>query len=139
MRPLARRFGPTLNDLEQHWTSIVGEALAQYTRPEKFQGGASGSTLLVRARGPAAALVEAQASKILERVAHYSGRAPKRLKIVQGPLHATSPKPKARVQRVRKVSTLSLETRGIDNILAELESAIAKRETLSSSAPSSKE
>lgn len=139
MRPLSRRFGPTVADLDEHWVAIVGEALAKYTRPEKFQGGASGSILLVRARGPAAALVEAQTPKILERVARYSGRTPTRLKIVQGPLHAPASKPKAKVQRIKKVDALSLETRGLDNILAELESAIAMRETPASSAPSSKE
>ena len=129
IRPLAARFGPGLAELEEHWPSIIGEALAAYTRPEKYQGGASGLTLVVRARGPAAALAEAQAPQILERVARYAGKAPKKLKIVQGPLSAQAAPGKARKRRITKVKTHTPEPRGLDAMLKSFEAAVRARET----------
>lgn len=128
IRPLAARFGPGLAELEEHWPSIIGEALATYTRPEKFQGGASGLTLVVRARGPAAALAEAQAPQILERVARYAGKAPKALKIVQGPITASAAPARARKRRITKVKAFTPEPRGLEAVLAEFEAAVRARE-----------
>ena len=139
IRPLAARFGPGLTELETHWPLIIGEALAGYTRPEKFQGGASGLTLVVRARGPAAALAEAQAPQILDRVARYAGKAPKKLKIVQGPLTENAAPTRARKKRVSKVKALSAEPRGLDAILETFEAAVSARETGGAPAPSTKE
>jgi hypothetical protein len=86
LKPLAKKFGPGVADLDTHWREIVGDALARWCRPEKIQGGAAGRTLIISARGPAAALIEAQAGRILDRVAEYSGQRPARLKVVQGRL-----------------------------------------------------
>lgn len=136
MRPLAARFGPGLSDLEEHWPAIIGEALAAYTKPEKFQGGASGLTLVIRARGPAAALAEAQAPQILERVARYAGKAPKRLKIVQGPLSADMSPVRARKSRITKVKAFTPEPRGLDAVLETFEAAVRARESGAAAAPS---
>lgn len=102
VKPLARQFGAAAGELDAHWAAIVGEQLAQWSRPEKFQGGAAGSTLVVTARGPAAALIEAQSSRILDRVAQYSGRRPARLKILQGTLTPAPAKAARRAPRVVK-------------------------------------
>jgi hypothetical protein len=129
MRPLAARFGPGLAELEEHWPAIIGEALAAYTRPEKYQGGSAGLTLVVRARGPAAALAEAQAPQILERVARFSGRAPKKLKIVQGPISPAAAPAKARKRAITRVKAFTPEPRGLDAVLAAFEAAVRARET----------
>ncbi len=137
IRALAARFGPGLTELEEHWPSIIGEALAAYTRPEKFQGGASGLTLVIRARGPAAALAEAQAPQILDRVARYAGKAPKKLKIVQGPIAAQSAPARARKRAITKVKALTPEPRGLKAVLAEFESAVRAREGAAAPHPAS--
>jgi len=85
LKPLAKKFGPGVAELDAHWREIVGEALARWCRPEKMQGGA-GTTLVISARGPAAALIEADANRILDRVAQYAGKRPARLKVVQARL-----------------------------------------------------
>jgi hypothetical protein len=90
VRPLSKAFGPSASELEKRWPEIVGEHLARWTRPERFQSGA----LVVRAAGPAAALIEAQSAVILQRVAQYAGKAPRRIRIVQGGLSpAERPRP----------------------------------------------
>lgn len=104
VKPLAKQFGTPASELEARWAEIVGEQLARWSRPEKFQGGAAGSTLVITARGPAAALIEAQSSRILDRVAQYSGRRPARLKILQGTLATTPAKARGRAPRVVKAT-----------------------------------
>lgn len=86
LRPLAKKFGPGTSELRLHWKEIVGEALARWTRPERLQSGAAGRTLVISARGPAAALIEAQSGRILDRVSQYTGSRPARLKVVQSRL-----------------------------------------------------
>lgn len=83
IKPLAKRFGPGVNELDEHWEAIVGAPLAQWSKPDKIVGTPSGLTLVVQAKGPAAALIEAQSNRILERVGQYAGRQPKRLKLIQ--------------------------------------------------------
>lgn len=83
IKPLAHQFGPGASELEQNWAEIVGDALATWSKPVKISGGAAGYTLWIQARGPAAALIEAQSSRILDRVAQYTGRKPARLRVTQ--------------------------------------------------------
>ena len=87
IKPLAKRFGPGVNELDEHWEAIVGAPLAQWSKPDKIVGTPSGLTLVVQAKGPAAALIEAQSNRILERVGQYAGRQPKRLKLIQFQSH----------------------------------------------------
>ena len=111
VRPLAKRFGPAVNELDAHWREIVGEPLAAWSKPERYLGGSGGTALVVRARGPAAALVEAQSARILERVAAYAGRPVKRLKIVQGPIEpAAAPARRKPPQRIVKAASTAPET-----------------------------
>lgn len=111
VRPLAKRFGPGVSELDAHWREIVGEPLAAWSKPERYLGGSGGTALVVRARGPAAALVEAQSARILERVAAYAGRPVKRLKIVQGPIEtAPSPARRQRPKRIVKAAATAPET-----------------------------
>lgn len=104
IKPLAKKFGTAAGELSENWKEIVGAQLAQWSRPEKFQGGAAGSTLVIVARGPAAALIEAQSARIIERVAHYTGRKPARLRIVQGALASAAPRKTPRAVRATPAS-----------------------------------
>ncbi|GGB78906.1 hypothetical protein GCM10007417_18550 [Glycocaulis alkaliphilus] len=129
LRPLSRAFGPGASELEEHWEAIVGEALARWTSPEKLQSG----TLTVRARGPAAALIEAQSGVILERVAQYAGRAPKRLRIVQGSLAAPAGPVRRAASRVIKRAEPLPEppadpAERLAAALADFEAAVRERE-----------
>ncbi|MGP1275412.1 MAG: DciA family protein [Caulobacterales bacterium] len=129
LRPLARAFGPGVSELEEHWSAIVGEALARWSSPEKLQAGA----LVVRARGPAAALIEAQSAVILERVAQYAGKTPRRLRIVQGSLAAPAgPVRRAASQVIRRSEPLpeppADPAERLAAALADFEAAVRERE-----------
>ena len=102
VRPLARRFGPGVSELVERWEEIVGAPLAAWSYPERYQSGAGGVALVVRAKGPAAALIEAQSAQILDRVATYSGKPVRRLKLVQGALNTQTPVRARRAQRIVK-------------------------------------
>lgn len=83
MKPLSARFGPGVDALAERWTEIVGERLAGWSAPDAIRG----STLYIIAKGPAAAIIEAEAARILERVGDFAGgRAPNRLRVRQGNL-----------------------------------------------------
>ncbi len=90
----------------------------------KFQSGAGGLTLLIQAPGPAAALIEAQGAQIIERVAHFTGRAPKRLKVTQSAGPRRRAAPAAEPARIRKVRAFSAEPEGLDAVMAEFEAAV---------------
>lgn len=96
LKPLSEKFGPGVDALARHWPEIVGETLAQWCAPDSVRGG----TLYVTARGPAAAVIEAESRRILQRVAQFAGRsAPVRIRIRQGrPKHA-APAPASRPPR----------------------------------------
>ena len=128
IKPLAKKFsGPTRHELDAQGAEIVGPQLAKLTRPEKFQAGA----LVVRAQGPAATLVEAQSAQILARVAAYSGKTPKRLKIVQGPLNPEPKKPKPVKNRVVKVTSASERALTLEATLENWRKEIERREGVS--------
>lgn len=128
VRPLEKQLSPAMAELEANWAEIVGEALAKYTRPEKYHSGAGGLTLRIRAKGPAAALAEAQAPRILERAARYSGKQAKKLKIVQGPItEQFAPKP-ARQSRITKVARLDGARKSLEALLQDWADAVARRE-----------
>ncbi|MGJ3232492.1 MAG: DciA family protein [Oceanicaulis sp.] len=128
VKPLEKRLSPSMAELEAHWPEIVGEALAKYTRPEKYHGGAGALTLRIRAKGPAAALAEAQAARILERAERYSGKPATKLKIVQGPIQESfAPKP-ARRSRITKVARLDGGRKNLDALMQDWADAVARRE-----------
>lgn len=124
IKPMSAKFGPGANELQAHWAEIVGDALAAYSSPVKFQSGAGGLTLVINARGPAASLIEAQSAQILERVARFSGRTPKRLKLTQAALKSRSVKSKSRPKRIVKVKALSPEPNGLDAVMDAFEAAV---------------
>lgn len=85
LRPLAKRFGVGLEQLTENWAEIVGTRLAQWSAPEALQRTREGPVLVVRARGPAAAVLQAETPRLLEKIRLFAGdRAPVRLRILQG-------------------------------------------------------
>ncbi len=125
IKPLEKRFSrPSPSELNEHWSAIVGPQLAAHTRPEKFQGG---STLVIRARGPAATLIQAQSPQILSRVAAYSGRQPCKLKIIQGPLSAPDLKPRPRLNRITRVEAAPVKPRSLEDTLEDWRLAVERR------------
>ena len=93
LRELDARFGQGPGALTARWREIVGPEIARRTEPVKLvkgRGGA-GASLEIRVAGPAAALIQHQAHEILARVNLFLGaEAVQKLRIVQGPLRATS-------------------------------------------------
>lgn len=85
LAPLAKRFGLGVEQLQARWPEIVGERLAKWSEPEAIQRQGGSQTLVIRARGPAGAVLQAQSRQILERVRQYAGKlAPTRLRVRQG-------------------------------------------------------
>lgn len=92
LRPLAKKFGVGVDQLTQYWPEIVGQRLAQWSAPKSIQRNGGVSTLVIEARGPAAAVLQAESRRILERVATYSGgRSPTRLRVIQGSMRGAAP------------------------------------------------
>lgn len=88
VKPIARQFGTTLADLSARWPEIAGERLARLARPVRLSGGRDGATLTLLARGPAATLLQAESTRIIERANQFCGPgAIARIRIQQGPLH----------------------------------------------------
>lgn len=73
MRPLSKTYGVGHTGLAAHWDDIVGARFAKISKPVKFSGGKDGRTLIIRAPGPAAALIMAASQTIIDRVNGYLG------------------------------------------------------------------
>lgn len=117
MKPLAARFGPGVDVLAERWSDIVGERLAAWSAPDAIRG----NTLFIVAKGPAAAIIEAEAGKILERVADFAGnRAPNRLRVRQGMVR-TPLKPPAPLRRTAGGLHKDMETGSADRLGSALE------------------
>lgn len=73
MKPLSGKFGAGRSGLNEHWEDIVGKRFARISTPLRFLGGRNGRTLLIAAPGPAAALITAAGSAIIDRANSYLG------------------------------------------------------------------
>ncbi len=99
MRPLSKKFGPGKNALQNHWPQIIGEKWAALSKPISVRGGKDGKTLLIEAKGPAAALIQANAGQLIAKVNQFLGpNAIAKIKVKQGRI-APSPTTKKQEQR----------------------------------------
>ncbi|MGK0266208.1 MAG: hypothetical protein ACI82N_000452 [Maricaulis sp.] len=122
LKPLARRFGVGVERLIEHWPEIVGARLAEWCLPEAIQNAAGNKVLVIRARGPAAAVLQAESRRILERVRLFAGeRAPTRLRVLQGATRAPLP---AAAKVTKPPSTSKLSEGVEENLEARLLSAL---------------
>tara|TARA_R110002073_G_scaffold29006_1_gene91548 strand:+ start:2369 stop:2884 length:516 start_codon:yes stop_codon:yes gene_type:complete len=117
IKPLSARFGPGIDSLSENWTEIVGERLAAWSAPEAVRG----NVLFITAKGPAAAIIEAEAARILERVGNFAGqRAPTRIQVRQGTLRKMDKRtPISR--EIKPDLHKKLETKGADRLSSALE------------------
>jgi len=74
VRPLSKKYGGSVSDLRQHWAEIIGPKFGKLTQPLKFTGSPRGRRLIIGAPGPAAALMMASKTQILDRLSAYLGR-----------------------------------------------------------------
>lgn len=96
LKPLSAKFGPGTDILAENWSDIVGDRLAGWSSPDAIRGG----TLYIIAKGPAGALIEADAPRILERTALLTGKlAPTRIRVKQGTPKSRSGASHAHVSR----------------------------------------
>ena len=89
IRGLDERFGQGPDALKARWREIAGENLSARTEPTRLSKprGGGGAVLELKVDGPAAALIQHQASEILARVNLFLGEgAVAKLRIVQGPV-----------------------------------------------------
>lgn len=96
-RAVGRR-GFTQASILTDWPVIIGEELAQHTKPEKLsfpKGKRAGGSLTLRAPGHSAWRVQQLTPLLISRInAHFGYRAIDHVKITQGDLRAPQQKPK---------------------------------------------
>ncbi len=113
MRPLSKKFGPGANALQNQWPNIVGEKWASLSRPVSMRGNKGSKTLLIEAKGPAAALLQANAGQLIDKINQFLGaNAITKIKIKQGRIAAPvkkqkppNPAPEKQVQTTLEMDT----------------------------------
>lgn len=122
LRPLAKKYGPGLTEITEHWNEIAGERLSKLARPVKLTRGRKGGTLTLRTRGPAATLLQAETPRLIERANLYCGEgAIARIAFQQGPLSFKPAMTPKKAPPVRRGLTPS-ETQSLENSLDGIES-----------------
>lgn len=112
LRPLTKRFGVGLEQLQANWAEIVGQRLANWCDPESIQRQGSARTLVIRARGPAAAILQAESRRLLERIATYAGSAgPTRIRVIQGRSRSAG---RAKAVQITKSQASSQVSEGVE-------------------------
>ncbi len=116
-RDIFKKRGFGQNHILAHWPAIIGEALAEFSSPEKLafprmpnegRGPQEGATLTIRVDGPVALEIRHLEPQIIERINRYYGySAVARLKLVQGPL---PPRPKSRRKKFRPLTQSERDT-----------------------------
>ena len=116
MKPLARQFGVGVEQLREHWSEIVGERLAKWSEPETIQRSGGINTLVIRARGSAGAILQAESRRILERVRTFAGdRAPTRIRVIHGQARRSAPAtPPAAQASVKPMKSSSQVSEGVE-------------------------
>lgn len=73
LRPLSKKFTAGKSELQAHWAEIVGAKWAALSRPIAIRGGKDGKTLHIEAKGPAAALMQANTGQLLGKINQFLG------------------------------------------------------------------
>ncbi len=108
LKPLAKRFGVGLEQLRANWGDIVGQRLAGFCQPETLQRQGASRTLVIRARGPAAAILQAESRRILDRIRTFAGQGgPTRLRIIQGAAKRSATAAQTNVNKPKASSQVS--------------------------------
>ncbi|VAW01117.1 hypothetical protein MNBD_ALPHA06-1030 [hydrothermal vent metagenome] len=92
LRPMGKKFGGGVYELQLRWNDIAGHRLAPVCKPEQLSGNKHEQTLTIRAKGSAAMLIQAQSAQLLERVnLVVGGGRVRKIRIVQGRMGDTKP------------------------------------------------
>ncbi len=105
LRPLSRKFGPGVSSLRNHWAEVIGDRWAQLSKPTAIRGSTGAKTLHIEAKGPAAAMLQADSANILARVNQFLGAgAIAKILVKQGRIknQKASPQPQKPQQQVPK-------------------------------------
>ncbi|MBL4871425.1 MAG: DUF721 domain-containing protein [Robiginitomaculum sp.] len=73
LKPLAKKFGPSKNTLQNHWPEIIGAKWATLSKPMALRNSKDGKTLVIEAKGPACALIQADTGRILAKINQFLG------------------------------------------------------------------
>jgi hypothetical protein len=93
LRPLSRKFGPGVSSLRSHWAEIVGERWAVLSKPTAVRGTTGAKTLHIEAKGPAAAMLQADSTRILDKVNQFLGAgAIRKIAVKQGRIQVVAKK-----------------------------------------------
>ena len=85
MRPLTRKHGSGVKILEPVWDKIMGARFAKISEPVKFTGAPDSRTLVIKAPGPASALIMASNTQIIDRLNAFLGPGYVRsIKVISG-------------------------------------------------------
>lgn len=111
LRPLAKKFGPGRNALQNHWPQIIGEKFARLSRPVAIRGGKTGKTLVIEAKGPACALIQANSSQLLGKINQFLGQGTvTKILVKQGSMKMQKPKVDAQHSPTATPKTTTLIT-----------------------------
>ncbi len=84
MQPFSRKYGVTIKDLLPFWHEIIGEELAEHTKPVRFETVNKQKRLVIKTSSSFAFLIQMKTPEILERLNRMVGtRNVKRLRLVQ--------------------------------------------------------
>ncbi|MBL4852758.1 MAG: DUF721 domain-containing protein [Robiginitomaculum sp.] len=73
LRPLSRKFGPGIGGLRINWPDIIGVRWAALSKPVAMRGSKGAKTLIIEAKGPAAAMIQAQSAQLLDKINQFLG------------------------------------------------------------------
>ena len=91
MRPLSKKHGSGVAALEPHWDTIIGSRFAKISSPVKFAGSAKGRQLVIKAPGPAGALIMANQNRIIEKLNGFLGPGHvKSIKVIQSRIRSSA-------------------------------------------------
>ncbi len=94
LRPLSRKFGPGVSSLRTQWAEIIGERWAVLSKPTAVRGTKGAKILYIDAKGPAAAMLQADSANILNKVNQFLGAgAIHKIIVKQGRIHVNTTKP----------------------------------------------
>jgi hypothetical protein len=124
------RYGFAYADLIVQWSAVVGESLANVSRPERLRwprqaggrdGRKQGGTLIVRVAEGRALELQHLAPRVIERINGFYGyEAVAALKIVQGPLPIRPARPRPVPSLTHSAGGVLLDGIGDDRLKAAL-------------------
>lgn len=123
LRPLSRKFGPGVSSLRSHWPEVIGERWAVLSKPTAIRGVTGAKVLHIEAKGPAAAMLQADSNRILNKVNQFLGAgAIAKIIVKQGRIQTKATKPAgAKTPTPKTLEPKTLEIDGDDNLKAALD------------------